>query len=260
MTSHPMKGRVAVVTGATAGIGEALVRRLVGDGCFVVVNARRADRLDDLRRELGDEDVRCVAGDASDESVIERMLDTARDALGTPGQEADLVVINAGRGVAGSVIGSDTAVWEEMVRTNYLGAARLLRAAALRMQHEAKGEPPLTRARDIVVLGSVVGRHVSPFSSMYGSTKFAVHSLAEGARRELAGTGIRVTLIEPGFVKTEFQGVAGYDQAWFEEVMAKVGPPLSPDDVARTIMFSISQPAGVHVSDLVLRPTRQEYP
>jgi NADP-dependent 3-hydroxy acid dehydrogenase YdfG len=255
-----MKRRVAVVTGATAGIGEALTRQLVDAGCFVVMNARRAERLEELRKELGDEDVRCVAGDASDEGVIEKMLDTARDALGKPGHEADLVVINAGRGVAGSVIGSETGVWEEMVRTNYLGAARLLRAAARRMQHESKGEPALSRPRDIVVMGSVVGRHVSPFSSMYGSTKFAVHSLAEGARRELAGSGIRVTLIEPGFVKTEFQGVAGYDQAWFDEVMVKVGPPLTPDDVARTIMFSVSQPAGVHVSDLVLRPTRQEYP
>ena len=95
---------------------------------------------------------------------------------------------------------------------------------------------------------------------MYGSTKFAVNSLAEAARRELGPKGIRVTLIEPGFVESEFQQVAGYTQDWFAEVKTRIGPVLTPADIARTITFVVSQPPAVHVSDVLIRPTRQDYP
>ena len=122
------------------------------------------------------------------------------------------------------------------------------------------GPAVLTHPRDIVVLGSTVGRHISPFSSMYGSTKFAVNSLAEAARRELGPKGIRVTLVEPGFVVSEFQGVAGYDPEWFKGVVERIGPVLTPADVARTVGFIVSQPAAVHINDIVIRPTRQDYP
>jgi len=110
------------------------------------------------------------------------------------------------------------------------------------------------------VLGSNVGRHISPFSSMYGATKFGVNSLAEAARRELGPKGIRVSLIEPGIVESEFQAVAGYDPESFGALMEKFGPVLAPEDVARTIGFIVSQPAGVHVCDVVIRPTKQDYP
>ncbi|MEO0484127.1 MAG: SDR family NAD(P)-dependent oxidoreductase, partial [Planctomycetota bacterium] len=113
---------------------------------------------------------------------------------------------------------------------------------------------------DIVLLGSTVGRHISPFSSMYGSTKFAVHSLAEAARRELATKGVRVSLIEPGIVESEFQSVAGYDSEKFGEFMRTIGPVLQPEDIAETIAWICSRPAHVAISDVVLRGTRQEYP
>jgi NADP-dependent 3-hydroxy acid dehydrogenase YdfG len=122
------------------------------------------------------------------------------------------------------------------------------------------GAAVLDRARDIVVIGSAVGKHVSPFSSMYGGTKFAVHAMAEGVRRELGPKGVRVTLLAPGFVVSEFQGVAGYDPKWFEQVVDRIGPALTPADIARAVVFVASQPAGVHVSDLLIRPTRQDYP
>ena len=174
-----------------------------------------------------------------------------------------LVVINAGRGLNGSVMTSDTAQWEEMIRTNLLGAAKLIRQAGLRMlkSSEGKAGADLVRTgRDMVVLGSTVGRNVSPFSSMYGSTKFGVHGLVEGARRELGPKGIRVTLIAPGFVKSEFQGVAGYDPAWVQQTFDRIGPVLVPEDVARVVTFAASQPGQVHVNDVMLRPTRQDYP
>jgi NADP-dependent 3-hydroxy acid dehydrogenase YdfG len=128
------------------------------------------------------------------------------------------------------------------------------------------GPPPappegwLGRPRDIVVLGSTVGRHVSPFSSMYGATKSAVHMLAESLRRTMAPRGVRVSLLEPGIVRSEFQEVAGYEPSSFGQFMDSIAPVLDPEHIARTIVFMASQPAGVHINDVMIRPTRQEYP
>lgn len=270
--SFPLKNRVAVVTGATAGIGAECVRLFAEQGAFVVANGRRQEKLAELAQEVGEGSVAAVVGDCAEESIVARMLDVGKYALGTPGREADLVVINAGRGLAGSALTSDRSQWEEMIRTNLLGAALLLRHAGQRMLAEVDaatggkfgpaslGPGEQGTPRDIVILGSTVGRHISPFSSMYGSTKFAVNSLAEAARRELGPKGIRVTLIEPGFVESEFQGVAGYKTEWFEEVKGRIGPVLTPMDIARTIAWVVAQPARLHVSDVLIRPTRQEYP
>jgi NADP-dependent 3-hydroxy acid dehydrogenase YdfG len=255
-----LEGRVAVISGATAGIGEATAAALVEAGARVVINGRRQDRLDGLQARLGRERVRGVAGDAADAKVVLAMLDGAREAFG---READLVVVNAGRGLNGSVMTSDPAQWEEMVRLNVVGAAMLMREAGLRMIKAAEGKSGaavLDRPRDIIAIGSAVGRHVSPFSSMYGGTKFAVHAMAEGVRRELGPKGVRVTLLAPGFVVSEFQGVAGYDPKWFDEVAARIGPVLRPEDVARVIVTIAGQPPHVHLSEVLMRPTRQDYP
>ena len=262
-TPGSLQGRVVVVSGASSGIGEAVARDCVARGARVVLNARRVDRLEALAGQLnpsgGEPRVAIAPGDAADEKTVALMLDTARSAFGV---DADGVVVNAGRGLAGSVFTSDTSQWETVIRTNLLGAARLMREAAHRMVKtaEARGEGWKSSPQDIVVIGSSVGRHISPFSSMYGSTKFAVHSLAEALRREVAPNGIRVTLIEPAIVKSEFQDAAGYDRSSFGAFMEKIGPVLEPGDVARTIGFVLEQPAWVHMYDIGLRPTRQEYP
>ena len=263
-------GRVGVVTGASAGIGEAIARDLVGAGARVVINARRKERLDALAGELGAGRVAVVAGDAADEGVIGAMLDAARERFGA---EADLVVVNAGRGLRGGLYDSDQGQWEQVIRVNLLAAARLMRAAAERMIGNAAGpqvpapgaapHPPEgweQRPRDIVVLGSTVGRHLSPFSSLYGSVKAGVHMLAEGLRRTMAPRGVRVSLIEPGIVRSEFQEAANYDPVTFGKFMDSIAPVLTPEDIARLVAFMVGQPAGVHINDVMIRPTRQEYP
>ncbi len=256
----PLEGRVAIVTGASAGIGEAVARSLANAGARVVINARRVERLESLRGAIetsGGKAAVC-AGDASDADVVERLFTTADEAFGS---SADLVVVNAGRGLSGSVLTSDPAQWDEMVRVNVLGAAHLMRRASERMMADIDRRGDWrSHPHDIVVLGSTVGRHISPFSSMYGSTKFGVNSLAEALRREVGPAGIRVSLIEPGIVKSEFQQVAGYDAEKFGALMEKMGPVLEPDDIARAINFICEQPSHVAIGDVVIRGTRQDYP
>lgn len=261
-----LTGRIALITGASSGIGEALARAIVLRGGNVVINARRADRLEALAAQLGPGRAVCVAGDASQQEVIDALFDAAQRSFN---RAADTVIVNAGRGLAGSLTTSDQTQWDEMFRTNYLGASRLMRTAADRLLKSLSANPEgeagktgpwLSRPRDIVVIGSSVGRNISPFSSMYGSTKFAVHALAEALRREIGPRGVRVTTIEPAIVATEFQSVAGYDPATFGPFMDRIGPVLVPDDVARTIAFAIAQPAHVHLNNIALRPTRQDYP
>ncbi|MCW5768607.1 MAG: SDR family oxidoreductase [Phycisphaeraceae bacterium] len=257
-----LSGRIAIVTGASAGIGEAIARDFHAHGASIVINARRAEKLEQLAASLGSR-VAAVPGDAAEDSTITAMLDTARTKFGGGTREADLIIINAGRGLGGTVITSDMGQWDEMIRTNVLAAAKLIRAAGQRLlkeQEGKQGEALLDRARDIIVLGSTVGRHVSPFSSMYGGTKFNVHGMVEGVRREIGPKGIRVSLIEPGFVVSEFQGVAGYDDAWLKGVWDRIGPVLKPEDVARTVSFIAQQPPAVHINDIMIRPTRQDYP
>lgn len=263
--NQPLKGRVALVTGASAGIGQAVALDLAARGAGLILNARRESRLDELAQRITDQygmidgNPRAIGvpGDASDDSTIDAMLAAAQEHFGKP---ADLIIANAGRGLNGSVMTSDTSQWEEMIKTNLLGVAKLMRRSGEHLLQLNETRDWSKHPSDIVVLGSTVGRHISPFSSMYGATKFGVHSLAEGARRELGPKGIRVSLIEPGIVKSEFQGVAGYDPESFGQLMEKFSPVLVPEDIARTIGFIVSQPAGMHVCDVVIRPTRQDYP
>lgn len=263
--NQPLKGRVALVTGASAGIGQAVALDLAARGAGLILNARRESRLDELAQRITDQHGMIdgkpraigVPGDASEDSTIDSMLEAAQEHFGKP---ADLIIANAGRGLNGSVMTSDTAQWEEMIKTNLLGVAKLIRRSGEQLLKLNESRDWSKHPCDIVVLGSTVGRHISPFSSMYGATKFGVHSLAEGARRELGPKGIRVSLIEPGIVKSEFQGVAGYDPESFGQLMEKFAPVLVPEDIARTIGFIVSQPAGMHVCDVVIRPTRQDYP
>lgn len=266
---QPLANRIAVVTGASAGIGRAAALALSAQGARLVVNARRPDRLDQLVTEITASGGAAVpiVGDAAETHVIDSLLDAAKHAYS---RDADLVLVNAGRGLSGSPTTSDDSQWEEMVRLNLIGAARLVRAAAARMTalvpEPSKGantpaqDPWLTSGRDIVILGSTVGKHISPFSSMYGSTKFAVNSIAEAVRRELAPKGVRVSSISPAVVRSEFQSVAGYDPQKFGAFMDSVGPVLDPEDIARLIVYIVSQPAHVCINDVVIRPTRQDYP
>lgn len=249
---HP---RVAIITGASSGIGEATARKFVQSGFAVVGNARSGSRLREMEDMFGD-GFCGVQGDAANLDTVERLFETAQSRFG---READLVVVNAGRGLGGSVSQADLSKFEQILQLNVKGALALMQAAAKRMVAFQKVGFP-EKSADIVVIGSVVGRHVSPFSAVYGSTKFAVHGLTEGLRREIGPKGVRVTLVEPGIVISGFQDGAGYDDAQVERFKDNFGPLTRSEDIANAIHFVVSQPPHVHVSDIMVRPTRQDYP
>jgi NADP-dependent 3-hydroxy acid dehydrogenase YdfG len=247
--------RIAIVTGTTSGIGEATMRKFVNAGFGVVGNGRNAEKLFALEKEIGA--AFCsVAGDAADEAVVEELFATAQDYFG---RAADIVVANAGRGLGGSVTEADLSQFEDVLNTNVRGVAALIQKAGLQMASVQETAFPESAA-DIVIIGSVVGRNISPFSAVYSASKFAVHCLAESLRREIATKGVRVSLVEPGAVLSGFQAAAGYGEDVVNSFREKFGPLLIGDDIANAVYHIVSQPPHVHISDIVVRPTRQDYP
>jgi NADP-dependent 3-hydroxy acid dehydrogenase YdfG len=246
----PLRGKTALVTGASAGIGAATARLLAGRGMRVVLAARREERLQQLAKELDPAGGRTsvCACDCSQQEDIDRLF---RQAIDFAGGALDAVVVNAGVGLAGGVASSNEDRWEQLYRLNVLGAGRLMRKAA---EHQMK-----LGHGDIVVIGSVVGVNISPFSGFYGSSKFAVGAMAEALRREVCGSGVRVSTVKPGIVTSEFQDAAGYTDS-FKQATQRFGKMLDPEDVARVIAFVLSQPPDVHVNDIMVRPLRQDYP
>ncbi|MEL7240188.1 MAG: SDR family oxidoreductase, partial [Planctomycetota bacterium] len=206
-----LKDRIALVTGASAGIGWATAEHLAEAGAHVVVTARRTEKLATLVDALRTKGhtAHALPADVSDPAAIDALWAKTQDvAGGVP----SIVVANAGRGLQGGVLSSDESHWQQMIQLNITGNLHLMRIVAEAMK---EGNGP----RDIVVLGSVVGVNISPFSGAYGATKFAIGSAAEALRREVGPHGVRVTLIKPGIVATEFQDVAGYDHENFGKVV-----------------------------------------
>jgi NADP-dependent 3-hydroxy acid dehydrogenase YdfG len=247
--------RIAIITGASSGIGEAVARKFIASGFGVVGNARNANKLRILEEEFGDAFIG-VAGDASESELLDKLFVASVERFG---KSADIIIVNAGRGLGGSVKDADLSKFEEILKLNVTGALALLQKASQKMMISQQSNYP-SQAADIVIIGSVVGRHISPFSAVYGATKFAVHALAEGLRREIGPKGVRVSLVEPGIVVSGFQDAAGYGDDLVKNFEDKFGPLLHGEDVANSIHFIVSQPPHVHLSDIMIRPTRQDYP
>ncbi len=222
------------ITGASSGIGAECARAAVADGWRVVLAARRRDLLDALARDLGGPDhAVAVTTDVTEWDDVQAVPRAALDAFG----RLDGVVANAGFGAKRGFLNETPEHWRAMVLTNVYGAALTLRACI----------PALIESRGhVVLMGSVSGRQVGT-GSLYSCTKWAVTAMAEAARRELQGAGVRVTLIAPGTVDTEF-----YDEP-------PGGEPLVSGDVARAVMYALSQPPHVDVNEIVMRPTEQEF-
>jgi len=246
-------GKTAIITGASSGIGRAAALTLARSGAAVVIQARRKDRLDELASEIiaNGGKALSVVGDAGVQADIDALLDCALT-WNDGGCKYDIVVVNAGRGLAGGVLSSDESQWEKLYQINVFGAAHLMRRAAQYLVRRQSG--------DIVAISSVVGRNISPFSGFYGSSKFAVSAIAEGLRREICSHGVRVSVIMPGIVISEFQGVAGYNEENFGKGVAQFGKLLEPQAIADGIHWLLTLPPHVNVNEIMIRPTGQSYP
>jgi NADP-dependent 3-hydroxy acid dehydrogenase YdfG len=221
-------GRVFLITGASSGIGEATARHAAAAGCRVVLAARSTEKLEALATELGGLAVTCdVTEWADQEAMVERTL--------AEYGRLDVAFANAGFGLSRGFKSETPERWREMVLTNVYGVALTIRACMDALV-DTKGHLLLT--------SSLAGRRALA-GSLYSATKYAVTSMGEGARLELNGTGVRVTLIEPGMTDTPF----------FDE--RPVGM-LEADDIARAVMWAVSQPPHVDVNEILIRPTNQD--
>lgn len=229
-----MSAPVFLITGASSGIGEATARRAAETGYRIVLAARRLEELERLAGELGGPEralaVRCDVTEWADQ---ESLVQAALDAYG----RIDVVFANAGFGATRGFLESDPESWKSMVLTNVYGAALTIRATLPALK-ETKGHLLLT--------GSVAGRKALP-GSLYSATKWAVTAMGESLRQDVDGTGVRVTLIAPGMVDTPF----------FDNPVTDAGP-LTADDVARAVMYAVSQPPHVDVNEILIRPTSQK--
>lgn len=252
-TNQLFFGKTAVITGASSGIGRATALTLAQAGAAVVIQARRKDRLDELALEIYNHNgkVLVVEGDAGIQEDIDSLLNQAL-AWDEGGYKYDIVIVNAGHGLAGGILNSDESRWEELYHINVLGAAYLMRRVGQYMAQQKKG--------DIVAIGSVVGRNISPFSGFYGSSKFAVAAIAEALRREICTQGVRVSLVMPGIVVSEFQEVAGYSKENFFNTVDQFGKLIEPQDIAEGIYWLLTLPPNVNVNEIMIRPTGQNYP
>jgi NADP-dependent 3-hydroxy acid dehydrogenase YdfG len=223
---------VLIITGASSGIGAATARRAVEFDHRVVLAARSEAKLQELADELGGPEralaVRCDVTSWDDQQAL---VATALDAFG----RLDVFFANAGFGAKRGFLEESVEHWESMVLTNVLGAALSIRACLPRFREQNSGHVLLT--------SSVAGRRVLP-GSLYSCTKHAVTAMGEALRQELFETDIKVTLIEPGAVDTPF-----FD--------SKPSNALEDDDIARAVMFALTQPAHVDVNEILIRPIHQ---
>lgn len=241
-----LSGKVALVTGASSGIGEATALALAAEGAHVAVAARRIQRLNDLAeriRQVGGEALP-IEADVADEAQASEMVARVLRESG----RLDLLLNVAGIGVAAPFQNTTTAEYRQMVDVNILGVLYPINAALPAMKRQGDGH--------IVIVSSGTGRYIHP-STVYSGTKHAISAIAESLRREIGKDWIRVTCVEPGAVKTEF--ISHMREGVRKSVEQRLGnlEQLESEDVAAAILYAVTQPRRVNVNILTLYPTQQ---
>jgi clavulanate-9-aldehyde reducatase len=244
-----LEGRVAAITGASSGIGEATAVEFARAGAAVAVGARRRERLDQVVDRIQSAGGRALAleMDVTDEAQARAFVETAHAELGG----LHVLLNNAGVMLLGPVEGAPAEDWRRMVDVNVYGVLWCTHAALPLMRQGGGG--------DIVNVSSTAGRRASAGAAVYNLTKFGVTGFSEALRQEALHANIRVTVVEPGMVETELHGHTR-DPAVrrsLERNREQIGEPLSSQDIAREIAHAVAQPPHVCINEIVVRPTRQ---
>ena len=245
-----LSGKVFAITGATSGIGEATAVLAAQRGASVALAGRRADRLTALVKRIDEDGGTAVSipTDVAVEDEARAFVQQAYERLG----RLDVLVNNAGVMLLGPVTGADTNEWRQMIEVNCLGLLYCTHAALPVMGEQGGGH--------IVNVSSVAGRRAALGAAVYNMTKFGVTGFSEGLRQEALHAGIRVTVVEPGFVDTELQGHnAGKDavMAATEKYRTQIGEVLTSEDIAESILYVVAQPERVNVSEVMVMPRGQ---
>jgi clavulanate-9-aldehyde reducatase len=241
-----LEGKVAAITGASSGIGEATALALAGAGAKVSLAARRKDRLDALVEKVGDGAL-AIETDIGDEEQARAFVQQTKDELGG----LDILINNAGVMLLGPLLAQSGDDWRTMANVNILGLVYCSHAALAHMAEQKSGH--------IVNISSVAGRIASAGAAVYNFTKWGVTGFSEALRQEAAHVNVRVTCVEPGYVDTELQGhntnpvvVEAMKKA--KESLDKV---LEAEDIADAILYAVSRPEHIAINEMLVRPTTQ---
>ena len=252
-TDTILDGTVALVTGASSGIGEATARRLAAEGAAVAVAARRVDRLEQLVGEIEDAGGRALAieSDVTDRSQAEALVERTVAELG----RLDTVINNAGVMLLGPAVDADIEEWEQMVDLNVKGLLYVAKAALPHLLKFADEGPRMVT--DMVNVSSVAGRTARSGSGVYNATKWGVGAFSESLRQEVTERHVRISLVEPGAVETE---LASHNRPEVQETMKgrlEGVERLEAADIADTISYIVTRPRHMAVNEILVRPTEQ---
>lgn len=244
-----VKDKIVLITGASSGIGASCAQLFARNGAKLILAARRLERLkqlaDKLTKEFGSE-VYILQLDVRDRSQVESSL----AALPEPWVNIDVLINNAGlsRGLD-KLHEGNIEDWEEMIDTNLKGLLYVTRAIVPKMVKQGRGH--------VVNIGSIAARGAYPGGNVYCASKAAVRTISEGLKQDLLGTPVRVTEIEPGLVETEFSIVRFHGDKQRADKVYENLTPLTPDDVADVVLFCVTRPPHVNISEVMLVPVEQ---
>ena len=241
-----IQNKIILITGASSGIGEACARVFAQAGAKLILVARRKERLEELAKELNNTSVHCLALDVCDRISVQSALANLPEAWSA----IDILINNAGlsRGL-NKLQDGEIQDWEEMIDTNIKGVLYLTRCIVPGMISRGNGH--------VVFLGSTAGHQTYPNGNVYCATKAAVRVISEGLKQDLLGTPIRVSSVDQGLVETEFSQVRFRGDSDRATTVYQGLTPLTPIDVAETILFCATRPPHVNISEVLLMPTDQ---